>query len=112
MNLFYENSAFYNENSQKSLEILAEKGAAAGIFIIFSSLAGALLGYSLNLMKHFPTRIAMLTATSKESRLIIGEDRAENLLGKGIMYLKMNDKKTMLFAPFLGYDEEIKEIFS
>ncbi|MBQ9876529.1 MAG: DUF2075 domain-containing protein [Campylobacter sp.] len=111
-NLFYENSALYNENSQKSLEILAEKGAAAGIFIIFSSLAGALRGYSLNLMKHFPTRIAMLTATSKESRLIIGENGAENLRGKGIMYLKMNDKKTMLFAPFLGYDKEIKEIFS
>ena len=66
---------------------IAQKGRAAGIHMIIATQRPSVSVISGNIKANFPTRIALKTASAKDSEVILGVGGAEKLCGKGDMLL-------------------------
>lgn len=84
-----------NKAVEQSLVRLATMGRAAGIHLILatqSPRADVLTGL---IRANVPTRIAFATATAAESRIILEENGAEELPGKGTMLARIAGDRTL-----------------
>jgi S-DNA-T family DNA segregation ATPase FtsK/SpoIIIE len=77
-----------------SLVRLLQKSRAAGIHIIVNTQRPSRDIIKGLLRANLPVQIALRTVSHHDSRIIIGEDGAEKLVGKGDMLININNKIT------------------
>lgn len=69
------------------IQTLAQKGRAAGIHLIIATQRASAHVLSGDIKVNFPTKVVFRMSKSVDSRVMIDEDGAEKLLGKGDMLL-------------------------
>lgn len=74
---------------QPLIERLAEKARAAGIHLVLATQRPDADSFSGLLRSNIPTRIALFVQKGSESKIILDETGAENLLGHGDLLLKL-----------------------
>lgn len=94
------NSAF-GEEIKESILLLAQKARAAGIHIILTTQRPSVKIIDGDIKANFPTRIAFKTASQVDSQVILDQNGAEKLLGKGDMLLKMHESVQRLQGFFI-----------
>lgn len=78
-----------DKNIQPLIERLAEKARAAGIHLVLATQRPDADTFSGILRSNIPVRIALSVQKGTESKIILDEVGAENLLGQGDMFLKL-----------------------
>ena len=83
---------------------------AAGIHIIMATQRPSVDVITGTIKANFPTRISFQVTSKIDSRTILGEQGAEQLLGKGdMLYMSSANKMIRIHAPFVS-DGEIEKI--
>ena len=83
---------------------------AAGIHIIMATQRPSVDVITGTIKANFPTRISFQVTSKIDSRTILGEQGAEQLLGKGdMLYMTSANKMVRIHAPFVS-DNEIEKI--
>ncbi len=89
---------------------LAQMARAAGIHLITATQRPSVDVITGTIKANFPTRISYMVTTKIDSRTILGEQGAEQLLGMGdLLYQAPGDKTRRLHGPFVA-DEEVEAI--
>ena len=92
------------------IQKLSQMARAAGIHIIMATQRPSVDVITGTIKANFPTRISFQVTSKIDSRTILGEQGAEQLLGKGdMLYMTSANKMTRIHAPFVS-DEEIEKI--
>lgn len=78
-----------DENIEPLIERLAQKARAAGIHLVLATQRPDSATFSGLIRSNIPARVALTVRTGSESRIILDEVGAENLLGAGDMLLRM-----------------------
>ncbi len=92
-----------------SIQRLAQMARAAGIHIIMSTQRPSVDVITGVIKANFPSRISFKVTSKIDSRTILGEQGAEQLLGKGDMLYTGNGSKLIrVHAPFVGEKEVLK----
>ena len=81
---------------------LAQMARAVGIHLIIATQRPSVDVISGLIRANFPTRIAMTTASAIDSKIILGEDGAEKLSGKGDLLLMSPGKPKIRLQGFLS----------
>ena len=76
---------------RRNLLLLAQKARAAGIHLVITTQHPIAKIVDSAIKANFPTRIAFRTASASGSQVIIDQDGAETLMGKGDMLLQRSD---------------------
>jgi hypothetical protein len=88
---------------EKYLKRLAQKARAAGIHLIVSTQKPVVAVVNTVVKGNLPGRIALRVSTGMESKVILDEGGAEQLVGKGDALLKIGARRVRLqFARFEG----------
>lgn len=82
-------------NAQEPLIRLAQKARATGIHLILATQRPDAATFKGLLRTNIPSRIALTVLKASDSRIILDEDGAEKLLGKGDMLIKWLGEKTL-----------------
>ena len=83
---------------------------AAGIHIIMATQRPSVDVITGTIKANFPTRISFQVTSKIDSRTILGEQGAEQLLGKGdMLYMTSANRMTRIHAPFVS-EVEIEKI--
>ena len=83
---------------------------AAGIHIIMATQRPSVDVITGTIKANFPTRISFQVTSKIDSRTILGEQGAEQLLGKGdMLFMSAANKIIRIHAPFVS-DDEIEKI--
>ena len=85
---------------EKQLTLLAEKARASGIHLVLSTQRPDAATFKGRLRSNLPSRIALKVQKHTESKIILDEEGAENLLGKGDHLIKWNGGKTYFLHGF------------
>ncbi len=86
---------------------LAQMARAAGIHLITATQRPSVDVITGTMKANFPTRISYMVTTKIDSRTILGEQGAEQLLGMGdLLYQSPGKKSKRLHGPFVS-DEEV-----
>ena len=86
---------------------LAQMARAAGIHLITATQRPSVDVITGTIKANFPTRISYMVTTKIDSRTILGEQGAEQLLGMGdLLYQSPGKKSKRLHGPFVS-DEEV-----
>jgi S-DNA-T family DNA segregation ATPase FtsK/SpoIIIE len=88
---------------------IAQKARAAGIHLIMATQRPSVDVVTGVLKANLPTRISFRVASNFDSRTIIGEEGAENLLGKGDMLLMEGSNLRRVHGAFVS-DEAVQRI--
>lgn len=89
---------------------LAQMARAAGIHLIMATQRPSVDVITGTIKANFPTRISFQVTSKIDSRTILGEQGAEQLLGMGdMLYMAGGAKITRVHGPFVS-DEEVEEI--
>ena len=92
------------------IQKLSQMARAAGIHIIMATQRPSVDVITGTIKANFPTRISFQVTSKIDSRTILGEQGAEQLLGKGdMLYMSSANKVIRIHAP-LGSDKEIEGI--
>ncbi|MEE2877946.1 MAG: DNA translocase FtsK 4TM domain-containing protein [Pseudomonadota bacterium] len=92
------------------IQRLAQMARAAGIHLITATQRPSVVVFTGTIMANFPTRISYLVTTKIDSRTILGEQGAEQLLGMGdLLYQAAGVKTKRLHGPFVS-DEEVETV--
>lgn len=95
-----------------SIQRLAQMARAAGIHIIMATQRPSVDVITGVIKANFPTRISFQVTSKIDSRTILGEQGAEQLLGKGdMLYMAGGSKITRIHGPFVA-DNEVENIVS
>ena len=79
---------------------------AAGIHIIMATQRPSVDVITGTIKANFPTRISFQVTSKIDSRTILGEQGAEQLLGKGdMLYMSSANRVVRIHAPFVSSDE-------
>ena len=81
---------------------LAQKARAAGIHLILATQRPSVKVITGDIKANFPARLALKTASSVDSRVILGTSGAESLLGKGDAMFLHNATTRRIQIPFAG----------
>jgi len=107
-----EKASFYGKEFGEvapdlSLARLTQIARAAGIHVILCTQRSSAKIIHGDLKANFPTRIALKLPSQVDSRTILDEKGAENLLGKGDMLVKMQDSDELkrFHAPFVMLED-------
>ena len=88
------------------IQKLSQMARAAGIHIIMATQRPSVDVITGTIKANFPTRISFQVSSKIDSRTILGEQGAEQLLGKGdMLYMSAANKITRIHAPFVTEDE-------
>ncbi|MEK6734034.1 MAG: DNA translocase FtsK, partial [Pseudomonadota bacterium] len=97
---------------ETSIQRLAQMARAAGIHIIMATQRPSVDVITGVIKANFPTRISFQVTSKIDSRTILGEQGAEQLLGKGdMLYMAGGSKITRIHGPFVS-DNEVEKIVS
>ncbi len=89
---------------------LAQMARAAGIHLITATQRPSVDVITGTIKANFPTRISYMVTTKIDSRTILGEQGAEQLLGMGdLLYQAPGGKTRRLHGPFVS-DEEVEKV--
>ena len=92
------------------IQRLAQMARASGIHLIMATQRPSVDVITGTIKANFPTRISFQVTSKIDSRTILGEMGAEQLLGMGdMLYMAGGAKITRCHAPFVS-DEEVEEI--
>jgi S-DNA-T family DNA segregation ATPase FtsK/SpoIIIE len=94
------------------IQRLAQMARASGIHIIMATQRPSVDVITGTIKANFPTRISFQVSSKIDSRTILGEQGAEQLLGMGdMLYMAGGSKITRVHGPFCS-DEEVEKIVS
>ena len=92
------------------IQKLSQMARAAGIHIIMATQRPSVDVITGTIKANFPTRISFQVSSKIDSRTILGEQGAEQLLGKGdMLYMSSANRIVRIHAPFVS-DNEIEKI--
>ena len=94
------------------IQRLAQMARAAGIHLIMATQRPSVDVITGTIKANFPTRISFQVTSKIDSRTILGEMGAEQLLGMGdMLYMAGGSRITRIHGPFVA-DEEVEEVVS
>ncbi|GEM49185.1 DNA translocase FtsK [Deinococcus cellulosilyticus] len=97
---------------EQDLMSLAQVGRALGLHLILATQRPSTDVVTGVLKANLPTRVALKVTTSIDSRVILDQPGAENLVGHGdMLYLEASGKVTRLQAPLMS-SEELEDFLS
>ena len=92
------------------IQRLAQMARASGIHLIMATQRPSVDVITGTIKANFPTRISFQVTSKIDSRTILGEMGAEQLLGQGdMLYMAGGAKITRCHGPFVS-DEEVEEV--
>ena len=97
---------------EAAVQRLAQMARAAGIHVVMATQRPSVDVITGTIKANFPTRISFQVTSKIDSRTILGEQGAEQLLGKGdMLFMGGGGKVTRVHGPFLD-DTEVEKITS
>lgn len=97
---------------EATIQRLAQMARAAGIHIIMATQRPSVDVITGTIKANFPTRISFQVTSKIDSRTILSEQGAEQLLGQGdMLYMAAGGRITRIHGPFVR-DEEVEKIVS
>ncbi len=97
---------------EAAIQRLAQMARAAGIHLIMATQRPSVDVITGTIKANFPTRISFQVTSKIDSRTILGEQGAEQLLGQGdMLYMAGGGQITRVHGPFVS-DEEVEHIVS
>jgi len=92
------------------IQKLSQMARAAGVHIIMATQRPSVDVITGTIKANFPTRISFQVTSKIDSRTILGEQGAEQLLGKGdMLYMSSANRIVRIHAPFVS-DNEIEKV--
>ncbi|PYD60158.1 cell division protein FtsK [Novacetimonas maltaceti] len=92
------------------LQRLAQKARAAGIHLIIATQRPSVDVITGTIKANFPTRISFQVISKFDSRTILGEQGAEQLLGRGdMLFMQAGGRITRVHGPFVE-DSEVEAV--
>ncbi|MDH5747911.1 MAG: DNA translocase FtsK 4TM domain-containing protein [Rhodospirillales bacterium] len=93
-----------------AIQRLAQMARAAGIHLIMATQRPSVDVITGTIKANFPTRISFQVTSKIDSRTILGEQGAEQLLGQGdMLYMEGGGRVTRIHGPFVS-DEEVEDV--
>jgi S-DNA-T family DNA segregation ATPase FtsK/SpoIIIE len=93
-----------------AVQRLAQMARAAGIHVIMATQRPSVDVITGTIKANFPTRISFQVTSKIDSRTILGEQGAEQLLGQGdMLYMAGGGRISRLHGPFVS-DDEVEKI--
>jgi S-DNA-T family DNA segregation ATPase FtsK/SpoIIIE len=97
---------------EAAIQRLAQMARAAGIHIIMATQRPSVDVITGTIKANFPTRVSFQVTSKIDSRTILGEGGAEQLLGRGdMLYMAGGGRVTRVHGPFVS-DDEVERIVS
>jgi len=97
---------------EAAVQRLAQMARAAGIHMIMATQRPSVDVITGTIKANFPTRISFQVTSKIDSRTILGEQGAEQLLGQGdMLYMAGGGRITRVHGPFVS-DEEVEHVVS
>ena len=97
---------------EAAVQRLAQMARAAGIHVIMATQRPSVDVITGTIKANFPTRISFQVISKFDSRTILGEQGAEQLLGQGdMLFMQGGGRITRVHGPFVS-DEEVEEVVS
>jgi S-DNA-T family DNA segregation ATPase FtsK/SpoIIIE len=95
-----------------SIQRLSQMARAAGIHIVMATQRPSVDVITGVIKANFPTRISFQVTSRIDSRTVLGEQGAEQLLGMGdMLFMSSGSKIVRLHGPYVS-DEEVRDIVS
>jgi len=95
---------------EAAIQRLAQMARAAGIHIVMATQRPSVDVITGTIKANFPTRVSFHVTTKIDSRTILGEPGAEQLLGQGdMLYMANGGRITRIHGPFIS-DREVESI--
>ncbi|RAU23740.1 cell division protein FtsK [Paramagnetospirillum kuznetsovii] len=95
---------------EAAVQRLAQMARAAGIHILMATQRPSVDVITGTIKANFPTRISFQVTSKIDSRTILGEQGAEQLLGQGdMLYMAAGGRITRVHGPFVS-DEEVEKV--
>ena len=92
------------------IQKLSQMARAAGIHIIMATQRPSVDVITGTIKANFPTRVSFQVSSKIDSRTILGEQGAEQLLGRGdMLYMAGGGKVTRVHGPFVE-DSEVEKV--
>lgn len=93
-----------------AVQRLAQMARAAGLHLIMATQRPSVDVITGTIKANFPTRISFQVSSKIDSRTILGEQGAEQLLGQGdMLYMSSGGRTTRIHCPFVS-DSEVEKI--
>ncbi len=93
-----------------AIQRLAQMARAAGIHLVMATQRPSVDVVTGTIKANFPTRISFQVSSKIDSRTILGEMGAEQLLGQGdMLYMAGGGRLTRVHGPFVS-DEEVEDV--
>ncbi len=97
---------------ESAVQRIAQMARAAGIHLITATQRPSVDVITGTIKANFPTRISYMVTTKIDSRTILGEQGAEQLLGMGdLLWMQSGGKISRVHGPFVK-DEEVERVVS
>lgn len=95
---------------EAAVQRLAQMARAAGIHVVMATQRPSVDVITGTIKANFPTRMSFQVASKFDSKTILGEQGAEQLLGRGdMLFMEAGGKIQRLHGPFVS-DEEVERI--
>jgi S-DNA-T family DNA segregation ATPase FtsK/SpoIIIE len=95
---------------EAAVQRLAQMARAAGIHLITATQRPSVDVITGTIKANFPTRVSFQVTSKIDSRTILGEQGAEQLLGQGdMLYMAGGGRITRVHGPFVA-DEEVEKV--
>jgi S-DNA-T family DNA segregation ATPase FtsK/SpoIIIE len=95
---------------EAAVQRLAQMARAAGIHVVMATQRPSVDVITGTIKANFPTRISFQVISKFDSRTILGEQGAEQLLGQGdMLYMQGGGRITRVHGPFVT-DKEVEDI--
>lgn len=95
---------------EAAIQRLAQMARAAGIHLIMATQRPSVDVITGTIKANFPTRVSFQVTSKIDSRTILGEQGAEQLLGKGdMLYMAAGGKISRVHGPFVS-DKEVEAV--
>ena len=95
---------------EAAVQRLAQMARAAGIHVIMATQRPSVDVITGTIKANFPTRVSFQVTSKIDSRTILGEQGAEQLLGQGdMLYMAAGGRITRVHGPFVS-DKEVEQV--